>query len=56
MLYWPGYGQHGYTLIQVLARPDPSLFKSTGTVVFLVLVAGMNLDIYTDVKKHIKIL
>jgi hypothetical protein len=53
MLYWPSLFNVD---MQVLARPDPSLFKSTDTAVFLVLmaVAGMNLDIYTDVKMHIK--
>jgi hypothetical protein len=53
MLYRPGLFNVD---MQVLAGPDPSLFKSTDTAVFLVLMAlaGMNLDIYTDVKKHIK--
>jgi hypothetical protein len=53
MLYRPGMFNMD---MQVQARPDPSLFKSTDTAVFLVLmaVARMNLDIYTDVKKHIK--
>jgi hypothetical protein len=52
MLYWPDLFNVD---VQVLhGTAGPSLFKSTGTVVFLVLLAGMNLNINTDVKKHSK--